>query len=159
MTLPQFWLAPLENELDDWERLAGAALALAAARGTLVLVVVCIGFAEPKMIWECPPAGAWIRVEDRPVITLPQFCFAPLENLLEDTTGAGPLAPKLIWERPPAGAWIRVEDRPVITLPQFCVAPLENLLLETTGAGPLDPKQIWDLPPPALRPRCVDILR
>jgi hypothetical protein len=36
----------------------------------------------PKVIWETPPGGAWRRVLDRSVITLPQFWLLPFENLL-----------------------------------------------------------------------------
>ena len=43
-----------------------------------------------------------MRVEERPVITLPQFWLEPLENLFEETTGAEALeAPKLMDEAPP----------------------------------------------------------
>ena len=96
-----------------------------------------------------------MRVEERPVITLPQFWLEPLENLFEETLDiAASDDPKLIWERPPAGAWMRVEERPVITLPQFWLEPLENLFEETTGAALLaPPKLIEEAPPPALRPR------
>jgi hypothetical protein len=145
MTLPQFWLAPLEYALEVWVRLAGA-LALALAAGAmLVLVLTFIGSTyEPKLIWERPPAGACTRVEGRSVRTLPQFWLAPFEYLLEETFLAGALdAPKQIWERPPAGACTRVEGRSVRTLPQFWLAPLEYLLEETFWAGALDaPKLI-----------------
>ena len=96
-----------------------------------------------------------MRVEERPVITFPQFWLAPLEYLLEETFAKGAAEdPKLICERPPAGAWMRVEERPVITLPQFWLAPLEYLLEETTGTAALEPpKLIEEAPPPALRPR------
>ena len=52
-----------------------------------------------------------MRVEERPVMTLPQFWLAPLEYLLDDTTGAGALdAPKLIDEAPPPALRPRAYD-------------------------------------------------
>ena len=37
---------------------------------------------SPKLICEWPPGGAWRRVDERSVMTLPQFWFAPLAYAL-----------------------------------------------------------------------------
>jgi len=52
-----------------------------------------------------------MRVEERPVMTLPQFWLEPFEYLFEETTGAGALEPpKLIEEAPPPALRPRAYD-------------------------------------------------
>ena len=89
MTFPQFWFAPDAYALDDVPRgpvrLTGFAMgaayaeAMGAARATLCAEEVVIGAEEPPKMLNCwrPPGGAWMRVVERSVMTLPQFWFAP----------------------------------------------------------------------------------
>ena len=108
-TLPQFWLAPLANLLEDswmapmlatppaccccWTGAAcwaGAACCWAGATywRTPPRPPVGAGASPPKVRpqpkEEAPPGGAWRRVVERSVRTLPQFWLAPLEKALED---------------------------------------------------------------------------
>jgi len=39
---------------------------------------------QPNMTCEWPPGGAWIRVEDRSVMTFPAFWFEPVAKRLDD---------------------------------------------------------------------------
>ena len=85
MMLPQFWLEPEANRLDD----TAFFVATGAAGAALCVVVafnatgagaagLAAGSLLPKEIWDLPPGGACTRVELRPVMTLPQFWLAPL---------------------------------------------------------------------------------
>ena len=94
MTFPAFWFEPVANLFEDVPRVVFCTGAGADARTfvldvsvnvrpVLLLLYCWAGLLSeklppPKEICERPPGGAWIRVDERFVITLPAFWFEPL---------------------------------------------------------------------------------
>ena len=109
-TFPQFWLAPLAYRFEDCAFatapkaccccgatiLAGAFASLppmdrddwlGSRRRTFSFtgMDVVSSLPQPRLNVEPPPGGAWILVEERPVITLPQFWLAPFAYAFMET--------------------------------------------------------------------------
>jgi hypothetical protein len=166
-TLPLFWFEPDAYAFEDVPRAAfggatrAAAALTVAASGAAGRAASAAGTATgdgavdaapppPKRLRELlPPGGAWIRVDERSVITLPLFWFEPDAKAFDDVprspagddaesvddadaagaagtavatldVAAAALPPKRFSElRPPGGAWIRVVERSVIEFPAF----------------------------------------
>merc|ERR1719240_1787235 len=95
MTLPQFWFAPLAYALlEPCERLAFTPNAIAGSLRLRIISCADVSnrgscewrgggaLSSPKLIDVWPPGGACKRVDERSVMTLPQFWFAPLAYAL-----------------------------------------------------------------------------